>query len=359
MYGRTRTVPQFEERLIEVESEIAQLRAEQVVLVNELDRAQAPQTDGSRSLVEWVQAHLVFAARTIGHHRYISLQLAAGSCTFDRAVASTKLAAAGVEPSGVLDSFSLDLHNVSRLTAHRQRVTWQDEHQAFEDRYFTSQPSLDQSHYRFWGRLPGVQGRTFEKAMFERADELETNSPGVPSTRSQRQADAVVAMAQDSLDRDRGDANSAAEGHVTVFVDARRDDAVETSAEIAFGPRVGPNALETMLCTGRIRIVGMDGAIPVLTSRAARAIPPAVRDAVCHRDGGCTIDGCRSLYRLQPHHVLPWSQGGTHEVANLTTLCWYHHHVAIHGSGFSIDPESPPLRRRLIRRVVRSGTDPP
>jgi len=55
------------------EAQISQLRCRQHVLVGELDDAQAPQSDGSRSMVEWVQAHLdvktdtakdlVFAAR--------------------------------------------------------------------------------------------------------------------------------------------------------------------------------------------------------------------------------------------------------------------------------------------------------
>ena len=41
---------------------------------------------------------------------------------------------------------------------------------------------------------------------------------------------------------------------------------------------------------------------------------------------------------------------------NLATLCWFHHHVVIHGEGFSIDPNSPPQRRRFIRPRVH---DPP
>ncbi len=33
---------------------------------------------------------------------------------------------------------------------------------------------------------------------------------------------------------------------------------------------------------------------------------------------------------------------------NLVTVCWYHHHVAIHMLGMTIDPDSPLHRRRLI-----------
>ncbi len=164
--------------------------------------------------------------------------------------------------------------------------------------------------------------------------------------------------------------------HVTVFVDARRDNPAETTAEIATGPRVGPDTLEQILCTGTVSVISMDGTTPIATSHATRPIPPALRHAIVHRDGGCTIDGCKSRYRLQPHHIQRWSDSGGHNPTNLTTLCWYHHHIAIHGQGYEIDPvplsrgtaeeqgddaggssPTPPLRRRLRRR--RSGTDPP
>ncbi len=64
--------------------------------------------------------------------------------------------------------------------------------------------------------------------------------------------------------------------------------------------------------------------------------------------GQCSIEGCRSRYRLQPHHITPRAWGGNHDTDNLITLCWYHHHVAIHQMGFRIDPDSPTHRRRLI-----------
>ena len=64
-------------------------------------------------------------------------------------------------------------------------------------------------------------------------------------------------------------------------------------------------------------------------------------------------DGCRSRYRLQPHHITPRSQGGTHHPSNLTTLCWYHHHVVIHRHGYQIDPTTPPQRRRFLKPLHR------
>ncbi|MDF1597426.1 MAG: HNH endonuclease signature motif containing protein, partial [Acidimicrobiia bacterium] len=71
---------------------------------------------------------------------------------------------------------------------------------------------------------------------------------------------------------------------------------------------------------------------------------------------GCTADGCTSRYRLQPHHIIPWSQGGRTDPDNLITLCWFHHHVVIHQMGYEIIPDSPPGR---LRFQLATGTDPP
>ena len=100
MFRETRTVAQLEAQLVDAEAQISLLRAEQHVLVNELDRAQAPQTDASRSMVDWVQAHLdvkrdtardlVFAARRFGHHRGLHGRMLNGSATFDRTIAAVK-----------------------------------------------------------------------------------------------------------------------------------------------------------------------------------------------------------------------------------------------------------------------------
>ena len=370
MYWKTRTVADLEADLVAVEAKISQLRCEQHVLVNELDKAQAPQTDASRSMVEWVQAHLdvrtdtardlVFAARRFKWNRDLYDRMVDGDATFDRTVAVVKLADAGATHGEVEESYRRDLAGVARMTARTRHVTPAVEREVFSDRFFTIQPNLDESRYRMWGEAPGIVGATIEKAIFARADQLRDVADGLPSSRGQRQLDALTAMALDSLDDISDGGSQASEGgHVTVFVDARRNDPSETAAEIEYGPRVGPNVLDQMLCTGRVQIVGLDNGAPVVVSRAARAIPPAIRHAVTRRDGVCVIDGCNSRYRLEPHHIQRFSDGGTHHLDNLATMCWYHHHVAVHGDGYRIDPQSPPLRRRLTRAGPTPDPEPP
>ena len=151
-------------------------------------------------------------------------------------------------------------------------------------------------------------------------------------------------MAMDSLDRTRDDEGSGAGPSVSVFVnlDEANETGGEKGCEVEYGPRVGPNTLEELLCTGTVQIIGLEDGQPVVTSRASRAIPPAIRRFVANRDGGCTISGCTSRYRLEPHHIQLRSDGGSHDPENLTTLCWLHHHIAIH---------QPPARRGSLYRL--------
>jgi len=364
MYSR-RSIGELEADLVAVEARITELRSEQHVLVRELEYAQAPQSDGSRSMVDYVQSRLdvrrdtaqdlVFAARRFVFHRGLHDKMLNGGATFDRTVAAIKLADAGASQDDVTESYRRDLAGVRRMTTRTRHITPADERQVFSGRYFTIQPNLDETRYRMWGEAPGVVGRTIENAICERADQLRATAQGMASTRGQRQLDALGVMALDSLNGTTSDGSSV--GQVTVFVDTRHDNPTETTAVIEYGPRVGPDALDEIMCGGRVQMVGLDtNGIPVVTSPAARTIPPAVRHTVAHRDAACVIDGCVSLYRLQPHHITRFTDGGSHHPNNLATLCWYHHHVAIHGNGYRIDPGSPPHRRRLTKGPPPRGS---
>ena len=73
---------------------------------------------------------------------------------------------------------------------------------------------------------------------------------------------------------------------------------------------------------------------------AKQDIPPAVRRAVLRRDHGCCrAPGCRSATWLDVHHVHARADGGSHERANLTSLCGAHHD-AIHRGALRVDGDA-------------------
>ncbi len=364
MNGSTalRHIDEIESRLIRIERKIGELRAWQAVLVNELDKMHAHRSDASRTMTEWLQSHLdvsrdtaralsVAGRKCTGEGAAIQADLADRD-TFDRAVATHRLMDTGLDADRARGTRHMNLEDVRKMTGKRRRTGPVDEQRAFEERYLKLQPTLDESAWTVSGRLSGAMGAIVDKALSSSADALRRLPSGETASRAQRQADALVMALQESpigkAEHEGSHASAEAATHATVFVDARTTDSDSHTATIPFGPTIGPNVLEGILCNGTVRVVGMDADRPVAATSATRAIPPAIRDSILLRDDGCTVDGCSSRYRLEPHHVQRWSEGGTHDPDNLTTLCWYHHHVAIHGRGFRIDPESPANRRRLL-----------
>ena len=224
-------------------------------------------------------------------------------------------------------------------------MTRHDEQQVFAQRYLSLQPTLDQMAWRLSGLLPAVMGKQLQEAIDTRADTFPPLPDGVRAPLAHRRTDALVALATDA--RSEGEETPPV---VTVVVDAveAAPRNAETGVTVLAGPRIGPQALEAVLCDGVIEVtaVATDGT-PLAIGRRSRTIPPRLRRYILARDGGCVADGCVSLYRLQVHHRVPYTEGGSTDPDNLTSLCWYHHHIVIHGHGFAINANTPPNRIRL------------
>ncbi len=360
----TLSVDALEQELLQREAHKARLIGEQIGLLRQLDVAQVAAADGCRTMIDWVASRLdvshgvakdlLVVARA--DNAEIDRLLESGEVGLERAVALLRLRNTGASEELVAASFGLDLSGLWRLVSTRERLSADQEAGGFSKRFLVMQPSLDESWWKLWGGLSGPDGQVVEKALLERAEEF----PRLEGEdRSQRMADALTSLALDSL---TGGSEASPGRDVTVaevMVEAGLAAATsgEAGVRLSSGPRVGPNLLAEILCSGQIRVVVSDGdGNRVDSSDLGEAVPPAVRAVVWARDQGqCAIDGCRSRYRLQPHHITERSRGGSHHPDNLTLLCWYHHHVAIHGLGFRIDPDTPPQRRRLLRQPQSHG----
>lgn len=344
----------LEQLLLRDESIVARVRAHQMPIIAELDRRQIPHADGCRSMQEWAAsrldvtpetaAALVSTAKRLTDKPYLAAALMDGDVSFDRVVA----AARGDGDEAFLE---FDIAGMRRYLARRRPLTRRAESEMVLADYVAIQPTLDGDAGRFHGSLTGIRFTTVEKALSDRGDEYRMLPDGAVLSRTARNAHALVAMAQDSLDRNGGEAGGTGSS-ITVFVDTTTE---EATAQVEYGPRVGPAALEAIMCAGSVQIIGLDRGRPVVATDASRAIPPAIRRFVALRDDGCCADGCTSRYRLQPHHVVPRHRGGSNDPDNLRTLCWFHHHVVVHTYGFTIDPSSPPRRTRFLRPANRRG----
>jgi 5-methylcytosine-specific restriction endonuclease McrA len=69
--------------------------------------------------------------------------------------------------------------------------------------------------------------------------------------------------------------------------------------------------------------------------RRRRTVPPRLRLALEHRDGGqCRFPGCGCRY-TDAHHIHHWAESGETKLDNLVLLC-RRHHRAVHEEGFRV-----------------------
>ncbi|MGB9359654.1 MAG: DUF222 domain-containing protein [Acidimicrobiia bacterium] len=363
----TATTETLEQQLLDSEASIARERGRQMQALRELDRRQVALRDGHRSLQEWVAGRidvasetareLVLTARRLDNLPDVEEAVASGEIGFDRAAAISRLANHDNALDLLAETAGRDIEGIRILTARRRRMSRLDEIQGFEERYVTIQPNLDESAWRISGQLPGFAGRTVVEALETRGDSFPYGTDVTPS-RTTRNADALWSISHDAVAGSDGATVDNASPVLTVFVDATEAAPTNGTAGVTLeaGPQVGPNAVEAIMCTGTVEVTARtpDGQ-PLALGRKTRVIPPRLRRFVMHRDGAvCTVAGCVSRYRLQIHHITPWSHNGRTDPKNLTTLCWFHHQVVIHGQGHRIDPSSPPQRRRLLNPQIHA-----
>jgi hypothetical protein len=322
--------------------------------IGQLDQAQVATSDGCRTMVDWVSSRLdlrhdvarelLSASRTMPEA--LIGELAAGVVSFDRAIAETRLHTNNAPEDTIRRSRGLDLAGVRRQAAKHTRICRREEQNAFLAQQVMIQPSLGGGGWNLWATLEGFEGSVVEKALTARAEEL-----GVGMPPGLRMALALTTICQDSL-YNEANPNASGDPIVTITADANLLLATngEAGAEITTGPRIGAMTLQELLCVGKaeLNVMTDDGDL-MGVGRTTTSLPPRLRRAVVARDGACVIDGCTSRYRFEIHHVVERSNGGSDDPSNLATLCWVHHHVFVHRRGFTIDPESPPGRRRLKR----------
>lgn len=361
------TTDALEQRLIELESLVSRIRFEQISLLREADRRQTPTADGCKSLQEWVAGRLdvgpetasllVSACRVLDDQAELETALESGEASFDRIHATANLVAAGATRDRVDLAAGLDIPGIRRLASMHRRMTKQDERSVFADRFVSLQPTLDRSSFRLWGQLPGADGQLVEQALLARGDLFPELPDGGRNPVGARNADALVSIAQDSLTGTSGEESVGSGPVLSVFTDgslAAPTDG-EAGSVTSGGIRVGVGTIEEIFCGGSVENTAIVDGRPLAVGRSTRQIPPRLRRYVLFRDGGCCADGCTSRYRLQPHHRVPWSEGGVTDPDNLVSLCWFHHHVVVHQMGYAIRPSSPPGRLRFNPR----GHDPP
>ncbi|MBM3821227.1 MAG: DUF222 domain-containing protein [Acidimicrobiia bacterium] len=159
-----------------------------------------------------------------------------------------------------------------------------------------------------------------------------------PPTFPQAQADALTLLAETALHQGIDPGTPGERYQVVVHVDAGVLSDAEHPGQSVLedGARVSAETSQRLACDAS-RVVMRHDANGDLAGVGARArtIPPALRRALHHRDGGCRFPGC-GVRVAEGHHIQHWAWGGPTTLANLTMLC-RRHHRAVHEEGFRVE----------------------
>ncbi|MDH3250690.1 MAG: DUF222 domain-containing protein, partial [Acidimicrobiia bacterium] len=280
----------------------SRVKAVEVAVLREVDRRQIPLGDGMRTLEDWVIGRMdvdrstarSLVAVTRADSGELDTMLTDG-VSFDRVALLAKSGSTDLRDD--LDIIGLRQHLTSRTPTERA-----DEQADFERRYLSIQPSLDESVWRLWGQLPALEGKIVADTLDTVADELPDPPAGHRESRATRRADALFVVCDRQTTAPGS--TSPVSPPATVIVDATHAP-TRPGAWIASGPKVGPSTLERILCESPIDVIARTAAgEPLAVGNASTAISHKTRRYVLARDGGiCTVDGCGSTYRLQPHHL--------------------------------------------------------
>jgi hypothetical protein len=203
------------------------------------------------------------------------------------------------------------------------------------------------------GRLTPEQGAVVMQALAAAGETLYRRSraadppswpgdvpAGTPSMEQQR-ADALVRLAEAALHHGLDPGASGERYQVVVHVDAAvlADPEAPGQSVLEGGTHVPAETSQRLACDATRVIMrhDADGRIFEVGART-RTIPPAIRRALHHRDGGCRFPGC-GLPFGQGHHIRHWAHGGPTTLSNLAMLC-RRHHRAVHEEGYRVERDS-------------------
>ena len=319
-------------------------------------------------------------ARAIEALPHVSEALKAGQLSYSKARAITRIATADNEHFLVDVALHGTTGHLERLVRYARKygseAATQRAEQQHRDRFVTVRTD-DDGAVILHGRLPPELGAIVMKAldaavdsarqaaMAERKDRdpigdaasaLEAVSFGAS------RADALVDIAESCLASGYREGNAGERYQVVVHLDARSignrdlDDVlahrpVDQEARTAPAEGEGPSEpaapyLEDVaaIADETARRLACDASLVLMTERdgetvdvgrRTRVVPPAIRRALTHRDGGCVFPGCTSRRFVDAHHIHHWADGGRTALDNLVLLCRYHHRL-IHTEGYTI-----------------------
>lgn len=151
--------------------------------------------------------------------------------------------------------------------------------------------------------------------------------------------DALVQLSTEALRGERPE-RSPIEVVVTVSaetLDGCNADGIGTTAD---GTCLGAELTRRLACDAGVVMMLEDAAGNALhVGRKKRTIPASTKRALLRRDRTCRFPGCCNRVFLDGHHAKHWAEGGETTLANLVSLCGFHHRF-VHEYGYRVEIDS-------------------
>jgi 5-methylcytosine-specific restriction endonuclease McrA len=361
----TRSLDRLGEEIAELSAHLDAATARLLDLIREFDQ-RAGWNNGFRSCAAWLSWRVgidigaarerVRVAHALETLPRLAQALARGELSYAKVRALTRVATPETEERLLAVGRAGTADHVERIVRGWRRMDLKAE--AAEDARRYRNRSLEMYHgddgmLVVRGRLAPEVGALLvqaltaaREALYQRAraqagDAAPADVSAETPTMAQQQADALGLLAETALHHGIEPGTPGERYQVVVHVDApvlAESDAPGESA-LEHGERVSAETSRRLACDAS-RVVmrhGRDGRVVEVAART-RAIPPALRRALDHRDRGCRFPGCGSRFG-QGHHIRHWARGGPTKLSNLVLLCRRHHRT-VHEEGYQVDRQA-------------------
>jgi len=184
---------------------------------------------------------------------------------------------------------------------------------------------------RIHGLVPEAVGERLRLAVEAyaqpRVAALEADGKRLPRSRVLAEA---FGQLLETIDPDRVPAQGGDATTVIVTIDHDKLTRDLATAELGGGVPITAAEARRLACTAKILPAVLDGqSQPLDLGRAQRLFTPAQRKALRLRDKRCRAEGCTAPAEwCDAHHLQPWAEGGSTDLANGVLFCGHHHRRA-------------------------------
>ena len=354
-------IDQLGEEIAELAAHISAATYELLVMIRQFDELGG--WNNARSCAHWLNWRIglslsaarekVRTAKALADLPLISDAMRTGKLSYSKVRAMIRIATPENEANLLIMGLDSTAAQIERIVRGYRRVDRLAEAEQAETRYQSRSLSYytdDDGMLVIRGRLDPEQGEALrtaidhaEQVLFRREKETLPGqvAPDVveETTHTQRQADALAFLIDTALEDGLDSPNCRQRAEVVLHVD--RDVLADPDADgqccVESGQNVSAEVSRRLSCDcSTVTILHDQNGNTLDVGRKTRAISPALRRALDHRDSKtCQFPGC-SVQVCEAHHIHHWAAGGETSLDNLLLTCKFHHR-ALHEGGFRVE----------------------